>query len=218
MTETTIIYYTANTEQPALEQKIRDNILRVSGGLPIISVSRKPIDFGENICVGEQPVSYATAYRQLLLGLKAAKTKYCIAAEADVLYPPEYFQFTPPTDNHVYRYANIWILYLWSSHKYYGAFWHKRFTEGAQMCGREHWIEAIEKVISPTDWLNTRQPTGLIFRGGLLEEYSWTSENAVITCKTLCNVNRYTTRSSTAVESLPYWGTWQGVKRMLYEN
>jgi len=58
---TTIIYYTANREDERFEQVIRENILRVSEGLPIISVSQKPIDFGQNICVGNVGVSNQNA-------------------------------------------------------------------------------------------------------------------------------------------------------------
>jgi hypothetical protein len=48
----TIIFYTGNTEKESFEKKVRDNILKVSNGIPIISVSQKPIYFGTNICVG----------------------------------------------------------------------------------------------------------------------------------------------------------------------
>jgi hypothetical protein len=208
----TICYYTANTEDESFEMKIRDNILQVSGGLPIISVSRKPIDFGENICVGEQPVCYANSIRQLLVGLRAAKTRFVIAAESDVLYPPEYFQFTPRKIDRVYRYANVWILYTWTSRRYYGKFWQKKYTESAQMCGREHWIRSIENIIDGDAWGDTMNPP-LVFERGV-RGCSW-SGNPVITCKTPYNLGRYTTTSYISTETLPYWGNISDVIRSL---
>ncbi len=67
MEDLTIIYCTSNQEDPVFEKKIQDNILKA--GLPIISVSHKPIDFGDNICIGEQEVSYRTLFKQLYIGL-----------------------------------------------------------------------------------------------------------------------------------------------------
>ena len=49
----TMIYYTANTEDPALENNVRNFLVKQANGIPIVSVSQKPIDFGTNICVGE---------------------------------------------------------------------------------------------------------------------------------------------------------------------
>ena len=62
MNDVTIIFYTSNDEDESFEKKIRDNILKQSNGIKIISVSRKPIDFGHNICIGEQPVCYTNCY------------------------------------------------------------------------------------------------------------------------------------------------------------
>ncbi len=118
--------------------------------IKIISVSRKPLytkqedcfgsqsitpdgfiwqygPFGLNICIGEQPICYTNCYRQLLIGLKAAKTKFCLACESDVLYPPEYFKFIPPVEDKVYRYTNLYIYW-----KNKGKFWRKGFQKDAK--------------------------------------------------------------------------------------
>ena len=91
----TIIYYSSNQEKPEFEQKIVDNLKKVAGDIPIISVTHVPMDLGTNFCVAEQPVCYSSEFRQILIGLKEAKTKWCIAAESDCLYPPEYFLHIP---------------------------------------------------------------------------------------------------------------------------
>ena len=62
----TIIYYTSNQEGSLFEEKIRENILKHKGNLPIISVSQKPMGFGKNICVGDVGHSYLNEFRQIL--------------------------------------------------------------------------------------------------------------------------------------------------------
>lgn len=206
--EVSIIYYTANTEKPEFEAKVIENLKKQAGNIPIISVSRKPMDLGTNICIGEQDVCYSNSFKQLLIGLESAKTEFCIAAESDCLYPPEYFQFTPPTKDNVYRYTNVWIHFVGK-----GAFWRKSWSEGAQMCGREYWIESIKKVLEGHDgWNNEflqthqalKEVLPFIFRTD--DKYFWTSENPVITFKTREGLSYKTGFSAGSKTSLPYWG------------
>ena len=77
MGQATIIYYTSNTENENFENKIRENILKVKGDLPLISVSQKPIDFGHNICVGELGKSYENAFYQAKIGCEIATNSLC---------------------------------------------------------------------------------------------------------------------------------------------
>jgi hypothetical protein len=212
--DTTVVFYTANVEDETLEQQIRDTILKNSGGLPIISVSRKPIDFGENICIGEQPVNYANLNRQLLVGLKAARTRFVLAAEADTLYPPEYFTFTPPAIDQVYHYRNIWTLYTWPSVRFYGKYWKKLMTCAARMCGREYWIEAIEKLLDPNDWQGPVADRS-VFPDILNPRLTWTSDNPVITCKTTQNLTRFTPKQNITASDLPFWGTAENLLKQL---
>ena len=195
--ESTIIYYTSNQEEESFENKIKENILKQTK-LPIISVSRKPIDLGKNICVGEQPVSYLNSWKQLLIGLKEAKTEFCIAAEADVLYPPEYFTFIPPTKDDVYRYTNVFVCFVGKN-----GLWRKPWSEGAQMCGREHWIKRLEYALSLN--INDKKRVMKIFKPSA--ENSWTGENPVVTFKTRQGINYKTGFYSGRVKEVPYWGT-----------
>jgi hypothetical protein len=211
-TDKTILYYTANSEEPAFEQRIRDRIRKQAGDIHIISVSRKPIDFGENICVGEVPVSYTSEWKQLLIGLKAAKTKYVIAAEADCLYPPEYFTFTPPEADMMYNYNNIWIVW-----KYKGGYYKKTgYCEGAQMCGREYWIKQLEPLL-PTEWipytrLEENQLVGRIFP----TRKEWTG-NPVVSFKTRDGVSfRTTFNSKSKTNDIPYWGDINKLKSEVF--
>jgi hypothetical protein len=206
----TILYYTANTEDLAFEEKIIDDLKKKAGSIPIISISRKPIDLGINICVGEQVVSYTNEWKQLLLGLKMAKTKYCIAAEADCLYPPEYFTFTPPSEDIMCNYKNIWMIW-----KHHNGIWKKTgYCEGAQMCGREFWIKRLEPLL-PSDWTPyTREEENELVIKIFSERKEWTG-SPIISFKTRNGMSDKTTfRMSSKTKELPYWGKLEKIKEV----
>ena len=72
----TVIYYTANYLNNRFADRVREQLIRAIGQTPLISVSHKPMDFGENICVGDIGRSVYNIYKQVLIGARAAKTKY----------------------------------------------------------------------------------------------------------------------------------------------
>src|SRR5438132_1087410 len=94
--QVTILYYTSNREDPEFEARVKQNLLKVCGDLPIISISQKPIKLGKNICIKDVGTSGFNMFRQVEIGCKLAETPFVISAEADCLYPPDYFQFIPP--------------------------------------------------------------------------------------------------------------------------
>ena len=192
-----VIDYSSSEEKPEFEQKIIDNIITQSNGLPIISVTRKPSNLGKNICVGEVPVCYMNSFKQLLIGLKEATTEFCIATESDVLYPPEYFTFIPPLKDKPYRYTNVWVHFAGRN-----GFWKKPFSEGGQMCGRLEWIRRLEAVVTP-GWELNESPTPIIFPEKT--EYSWTGQ-PLVTFKTRQAKNFKTGYSKEWVAELPPWG------------
>ena len=216
--DATVIYYTANIEDEMLARKVRQAISANCKDLPIISVSRKPIDFGENICVGEKPICVANAWRQIYVGLQAAKTTFVIAVEGDTFYPPQYFSFIPPDTVNFYRYNNIWVLYLWPSKRYAGKFWKKPSQmEGAQICGREHWMHEMERLMDVNDWSDVINPP-VICAPIVKKEFTWMTGAPVLTCKTDKGLFRYTTRSIVSATELPIWGTVENVMRSLKEE
>lgn len=203
----TVIYYTANMEDPKFEGKIIENLKQQAGAMPIISVSRKPIDLGHNICVGEQPVCYSNSFRQLLIGLEEAKTDFCIAAESDVLYPPDYFRFIPPRKDMVYRYDNLFVHFDGRNR-----FWRKRVVEGAQMCGRMYWISRIKAVLGKAEgWEPVKVNPPFVFPREDGEEY-WGGENPVLYFKTRAGIGFKTGYIEGAVTEIPYWGTYSQVE------
>lgn len=104
-----ILYYTNNRINMRLGKKVRDQLQK--SGLPITSVSLKPLDFGRNIHYkGES--SYATMFKQILTGLEAMTEDVIFFSENDVMYHPDHFQFTPPKKDIFYYNGNYWMLRL----------------------------------------------------------------------------------------------------------
>jgi Glycosyltransferases involved in cell wall biogenesis len=193
--EVTIIYYTSNRENEEFEKKIIEDLKKKANGIPIISVSQKPMDLGQNICVGPLPFSEKSALFQLLTGLKAAKTKFCLAAESDFIYPAEYFKFIPPTEDHSYRYDNVWV--RWRKNP---KFFKKYYSEGCQICGREYWIKMIEKALVED------KESYHVFSTKL--EYRWGSPNPAVSFKNGRGLHGKSVLNSKVEPclSLPLWG------------
>lgn len=100
-----IIYYTDNRLDEEILLKVQASILK--SGLPIVSCSLKPIDFGKNIVVDLQP-SPTTMVKQILTALEACGGEYIFFCEHDVLYHLSHFDFTPPLKETFYYNTNVW--------------------------------------------------------------------------------------------------------------
>jgi hypothetical protein len=100
-----IIYYTDNRLGEPIFSIVQKQLLKI--GLPIVSVSLKPIDFGQNIVLNLQP-GVITMFRQILTALEASTSDVIFFCEHDVLYHPSHFDFEPPRNNVFYYNVNIW--------------------------------------------------------------------------------------------------------------
>lgn len=100
-----ICYYTHNICDENIFKAVQKTIK--NSGLPIVSVSLKPIDFGKNIVLDLKPGAI-TYTKQILTALENAESKYVFFAEHDVLYPKDHFDFTPPRDDTYYFNENVW--------------------------------------------------------------------------------------------------------------
>lgn len=109
MADTTLLYYTANLIHEEFAQKVRQHLVSVSEGKPIISISQKSIDFGFNIhAEGLKPCMY-NVYKQILMGAEWANTKYVACCEDDTLYTPEHLNTVPPEKTFFYN-RELWHL------------------------------------------------------------------------------------------------------------
>jgi hypothetical protein len=204
MNLSTVLYYSANVEDPVFEKKIQDTILNNCGGLPIISVTHKPTDFGQNICVGEVGVSEMNMLRQILIGCYAATTRYVISAEADCLYPPDYFRFVPSNDTDCYRNDNTYIIgrgrdYFWKKPE--GGTW-------CQVINREFYINHLEELLkgSPEWDVSAKRFVKEKGRKFFDSVKTFTTKNPCISVKTDNGMHKYSHSERVPINSLPYWG------------
>jgi hypothetical protein len=216
----TVLYYTANREAEIFENRIQQRLLQSAKDLPIISVSQKPINLGENICVGDVGVCYANQFRQMLIGAEAVKTPLIACAEADCLYPPEYFEFRPdPKSGHMWRYTNVWI--MWRQSWMYGKdFRRKEYSEGAQVIGRNYLIKRLSRALAGRpEWSNPGDPhPPEVYRKRRWFTFGGPECAAVISVKSGWGVNPSTgtMRTVTPAEKLPYWGDADKLRRELF--
>ena len=189
--------------------------MKQKGDLPVISVTQKPIDFGQNICVGDVGLSYVNEWRQILLGAREAKTEYLVFCESDFLYPKEYFEFEPK-DEGIYRYDNVWIIF-----DKFGMARRKKSSEGAQICRRDFIIDRLERGLKDmpkwydgkeVPWSSNKQKYDMLLMphkmfSGIVPCVSFKSGRGV---RTVTNVmNGKENRANT----LPYWGKVTQLKK-----
>jgi hypothetical protein len=209
----TIIYCSSNKENEMFENIIKHNILKNCGGLPIVSVTQKPIDFGTNICVGEVGVSGYNFFKQTLIACKEAETPYVICCEADTLYPPDHFEFIPPRPDVAYRNSNLYV--MGNKRNYF----YKKF-EGAthsQVVGRQFYIDTLEKLFEGCpEWSQEKNfPKERYGKEDVFDKIEyWESENPVVQIKTGDSMRHYTHSDRTPIYSIPYWGNGKEVAKI----
>lgn len=141
MNDYTVIYLTANMIPDHFAEYQRKVLLEAIGDAPIISVSRKPIDFGQNI-LDDGPKCTDNIYRQILRAAKVATTKYIIIAEDDTLYCRDHFIFHRPADDAFAYNRNRATLFTWGEPMYH---WRNRLSNCSLIAPRELLIEALEE-------------------------------------------------------------------------
>lgn len=206
MNNKTIIYYTSNREDPDFEKRVQENLLKVCGDLPIISVSQKPIDLGKNICVGNVGTSGFNMFRQVQIACEATTTPFVISAEADCLYPPDYFKFIPPREDVCYRDSNLYVMP--DQRNYF--FYKKEGATHAQVVGREFYLKELKKLFKGAPKWSTQEKNFPKERSGREDVFNkisyWKGENPIFQIKTHRGMRYYTNSDRTPILSLPYWG------------
>ena len=99
------MFYTDNRLVERIAAPVRERI--ALSGLPVVSVSLAPLDFGRNITLDRQP-SAVTLFTQILTGLEESDADVVFLAEHDVLYHPSHWEFRPPRDDTFYYNVNVW--------------------------------------------------------------------------------------------------------------
>lgn len=91
----TILYLTDNSLAEPIASLCRRILVREAQGLPIVSVSQKPIKLGTNVVVGEIGRSWRSFYSQILRALDEVETEIIAIAEHDCLYTHEALSYQP---------------------------------------------------------------------------------------------------------------------------
>jgi hypothetical protein len=215
----TIVFCSSNREHPIFEQRIRDSIIKNCGDIPIISVTQKPVDFGENICVGTSVgVSGFNYFAQTLIGCKKVKTPFVLSCDADCLYPPDHFQWVPPKDDVCYRNSNTFVM---GDHRNY--WYHK--PEGAthsQIVGRDYYIETLEKLFDGAPkWSKEEKnfPKERHKKADVFDKIEYfETENPVFQIKTHRAMRHYTRSERVPIHTLPYWGDGKKIRDYYFKD
>jgi hypothetical protein len=140
ISDLTIIFLTANRVPHVWAEFQKDILLEAAAGLPIITISREPLSWGQNILQTE-PYGISNIYFQMLKGARLASTKYIAVAEDDVLYPKEHFEYRPPEGVFSYN-KNRFNVFTWGRPTY---FWKDRIGNSTFIAERLPTIEALEE-------------------------------------------------------------------------
>lgn len=101
-----IIYYTTNQLNTKLAHRVQDQLRGI--GLPITSVSLKPMPhFGNNTHLDMKPGVF-TMFKQILTALEASTSEIVFFCEHDVIYHQTHFDFTPLKKDMFYYNLNVW--------------------------------------------------------------------------------------------------------------
>ena len=228
MSDLSIVYYTANEIPESFAKETRFQLIDAADEYtPIISVSMKPMDFGDNI-VSTTPRSHVNIYRMALMGAKKAETKYIALCEDDVLYSPEHFLKRPSSDEIFAYNLAYWNVQTWGeplfSHKAGG-----RRNLHSLICNRELFINAMEERFAK--YPDGTQDISVWAEPGKYEKYLGVTEqktevfytnppNIMFDHQTALSYKNLGSRKKLgefrAIE-LPYWGRVYDIRRM-YER
>jgi hypothetical protein len=210
MSEMTVIYYTHNHEFPDFEWKIQCTIMDEKGDLPIISVSQKPISFGENICIGVQGANSLNTWRQVQIGTKAAKTRFVCLAESDILHHSSYFSFEPEKDDIFYVAKRFYILFAGRGKN--RSYFLKDPSDTNLIVGRDYLLQRLDYYLEgrpqwqkESDYEHNAFPDHRLFSEighRVLVDF----QVPTVTFKTDQGMHRKSPHHRGGVRTLPYWG------------
>lgn len=197
-----IIYISSNRENPEFERRLREDLLSKTD-LPITSVTQKPIDFGENICIGDVGASGFNFCRQVQIALENIDEDIVISAESDCLYSPDYFHFRPERLDVPYRNTNIYV------QKYGEDFVCKKsMSTFSQVVGRDFYLDRLNELLEgQPQWSTELKNFPKEIKKPLFKEFAYfRTEFACLSFKTGRGMRRHSNSDGVPVYELPYWG------------
>lgn len=214
MNNTTVLYYSSNREDELFEQKVIDDLKKKTKNHSIVSVTHKPTSLGNNICVGTHEACDFNLYKQILVGVRAIKTKYVLLAEADCFYPEDYFDFEPKTDE-LYRFNEVWILKKWG-----GDYHKKEFSECAQISSRDYLLNKLEPIFkNRPEWAEDKNtPFVHVYKKRTWRHFG--NGGACINIKTGDGLRAFTgtIRNLNPRKTLPGWGSASQFRKRVFDD
>lgn len=245
MNDLTIIYYTCNNLEntnPYFLENTEKALIKAADGLPIVIVSHKPTIFGPNstnVVVGDIGRSHLNIYRQILIGCKAAKTKYVAMAEDDILYSYEHFhspEYLPLEDTFMYD-MNKLSLFTWTNPPLF-SYRHNRMVVNQLIAPRQMLIDAMEERFKRLEELLTKgkKEEDIIKVWGDPGRYEnqlgvtiRKTDNFMCTCPSIVfthefaygyqfNHGKRKRLGDLRIIEVPYWGRAEEVLKLFYKN
>lgn len=184
----TVIFLTSNTVPEYWAEYHKNILLEAIEGYPLITISRKQLDFGDVNILDTGARTATNYYVQLLQAAKMATTPYIGIAEDDTLYHKDHFRcFRPQMDVFSYD-MHIWTLATYIPPIY--SRWENTKTGAAGIYPREECIDAVTERLSiippdaPPTWHYRRGEPGTGFEDELgvkrRRSVGFKSTNAVI--------------------------------------
>lgn len=115
-----MIYYTDSELDPKIAQPVVDRLIRIGKeknlGITTSTLGKKLTFGGRNICFPSLKRSFHSMFKQILGALENSSDDIIFFCEADVLYHPSHFDFTPSDDKTFYYNQNVWFLRMTDGH------------------------------------------------------------------------------------------------------
>jgi hypothetical protein len=150
-----IIYYTDSRLDSGIAEPVRKQLK--TAGLPIVSASLKPLDFGKNIHLDLERGTL-TYFKQIVAALEASTADIVFFCEHDVLYHQSHFDFTPIDKDMFYYNQNFWRV----RNDGFAVHWNANQVSGL-CCYREHalaYYKARLAVVEAGEFDRSYEPGG----------------------------------------------------------
>ncbi len=168
MKDLTVIFLTNNRVPELWAAYHREVVTEAIGDAPLITMSRKPMDWGTNI-IQTEPIRSSNIFWQMLKAAKIADTPFIAIVEDDTVYTREHFTFRPPTKDIFWYNANRWYLFTWGEPIY--SLKNYIRTNAALVAPRQLTIDSLEERFMkyPPDTKN--MPKAMSGELGVWEKY-----------------------------------------------
>ncbi len=172
----TIVYLTASQLPDQFAEYQRSVLMKAVGDFPIISVSRKPLNFGHVQLIDTEKKCLSNIYRQLLRAAKEATTEFIATAEDDCLYHESHFTFYRPKPDEFAYDQNRFSLFTWGDPIFS---WRNRRSNSTLIAPRKLLIEALEERFAKWPDGTPDNITGEVGRGRVERNMGITVRNCI---------------------------------------